>query len=156
MGAPPSAPSTGGGYGGPRGNMHGGYGHHQQQQPVGGGYGGGYGYGAEPMDVGSDQKPSQWGQQQPQQHQQQYYGASGGNSAPAYGGYQQPQQQQQQAGGEQAMQWTNKQTADYYAQYASTNPEYAQYADYYRKLAETDPNGIVPSGEARSMDEERE
>ncbi|KAJ2559933.1 hypothetical protein EV175_000046 [Coemansia sp. RSA 1933] len=156
-GPPQTAPAAGGGYGGgagPRSGMYGGgYGqqHHSQQQP-GSGYGGGYGYGAEPMDVapGSDQKPQQWAQQ-PQQPQQQqpYYGGPSGNNAAAYGGgYQQPQQQQQQqqAGGDQTMQWTNKQTADYYAQYAATNPEYAQYADYYRKLAETDPNGIVPSG----------
>ncbi|KAJ1771830.1 hypothetical protein LPJ74_002004 [Coemansia sp. RSA 1843] len=170
MGAPPSAPAAGGGYGGPRGgSAYGGYGHqqqppqHHQQQPVGGGYGG-YGYGAEPMDVvsGSDQKPQPWAQPQQPQQQPQYYGGSGGSSAPAYGGYQQPQQQQpqqqqnpvhspqqqqqQQTGGEHAMQWTNKQTADYYAQYAATNPEYAQYVEYYRKLAENDPNGIVPSG----------
>ncbi|KAJ1730300.1 hypothetical protein LPJ72_004546 [Coemansia sp. Benny D160-2] len=160
LGAGPSAPAMGGGGGyGARGGAYGGYGqqHHQSQhhqQPPGGGYGG-YGYGAEPMDMpGADQKSQPWGgqpqhhhQQQQQQPQQQYFG-----------GYQQPQQQQQQpqqqqpqqqqqaAGGDQTMQWTNQQTADYYAQYAATNPEYAQYADYYRKLAEKDPNGIVPSG----------
>ncbi|KAJ1732472.1 hypothetical protein LPJ61_002028 [Coemansia biformis] len=88
-----------------------------------------------------------------------YYGggqsASGrqgaGSQFGGYQGYQQPQQQPQQQPEKQrgeppAAQWTNKSTAEYYAQYASTNPEYAQYAEYYRKLAERDPNGIVPSG----------
>ncbi|KAJ2709283.1 hypothetical protein H4R19_004329, partial [Coemansia spiralis] len=56
------------------------------------------------------------------------------------------QQQQQQHSEQPAGQWTNKTTAEYYAQYAGTNPDYAQYAEYYRKLAETDPDGIVSSG----------
>ncbi|KAI9476980.1 hypothetical protein BX667DRAFT_468913 [Coemansia mojavensis] len=65
--------------------------------------------------------------------------------AAQYGSYSGYQQQQQQQPAEQT-QWTNQQAADYYSQYAASNPEYAQYADYYRKLAEKDPNGIVPSG----------
>ncbi|KAJ2370695.1 hypothetical protein H4S01_000186 [Coemansia sp. RSA 2610] len=88
-------------------------------------------------------EPRQWGQQQ-----QPYY-AQQQPQTPQYGSYQgyqqQPQQQQQQQSADQT-QWTNQQAADYYTQYASGNPEYAQYADYYRKLAEKDPNGIVPSG----------
>ncbi|KAJ2779519.1 hypothetical protein GGI15_003847 [Coemansia interrupta] len=108
--------------------------------------------------------PQQYHSQQ--QQQQQSYQNSGNPTSPGgyapYGGYagseqmpqpQQPQQQQQYgqgaasagATGEQTFQWTNQQTADYYAQYASTSPEYAQYAEYYRKLAEKDPHGIVPS-----------
>ncbi|KAJ2707134.1 hypothetical protein FB645_000960 [Coemansia sp. IMI 203386] len=110
-----------------------------------GGYGMGGGYNA--------QQQQYYGGQQQQQQQQQ--GPATDNNNKAYTGYQgdyqaqqQPQQQQQAAtgaGSEQSYQWTNQQTADYYAQYASTNPEYAQYAEYYRKLAEKDPHGIVPS-----------
>ncbi|KAJ1721460.1 hypothetical protein LPJ53_004020 [Coemansia erecta] len=158
---------SGGGYGGGRsGNFGPGPGrgghHHQQQQQhhqqrqmgygqPSGGYGG----------------PQQYHQQQ--QQQQPPYQPAGDVTSPGgyapYGGYagseqqhqQMPQPQQQPYGqgasagavaggaGEQSFQWTNQQTADYYAQYASTSPEYAQYAEYYRKLAEKDPHGIVPS-----------
>ncbi|KAJ2851804.1 hypothetical protein IWW36_000765 [Coemansia brasiliensis] len=84
----------------------------------------------------------QWNQQQPQQ---QYYSPQQSYDTAQYGSYSGYQQQQQQPAAEQT-QWTNQQAADYYSQYAASNPEYAQYADYYRKLAEKDPNGIVPSG----------
>ncbi|KAJ1822728.1 hypothetical protein LPJ56_003058 [Coemansia sp. RSA 2599] len=105
-----------------------------------GGYGAGGGYGAQQY----------YGGQQPvsaMDSSKVYSGAAG-----YQGDYQAPAQQQQQqqaatggTSGEQSYQWTNQQTADYYAQYAATNPEYAQYAEYYRKLAEKDPHGIVPS-----------
>ncbi|KAJ2740746.1 hypothetical protein GGI20_005643 [Coemansia sp. BCRC 34301] len=138
--------SAGGGYGG-RSSQYGGGGAsgYDQQRGGGGGYGGQHmgGYGgryAEINDPAIEQKS--WGQQQ-----QSYYG---GGAAQQYGaayqqGYQAQaaaEQQQQQ----QPQQWTNQMTADHYAQYAATNPEYAQYAEYYRKLAEKDPHGIVPSG----------
>ncbi|KAJ2677786.1 hypothetical protein GGI25_002884 [Coemansia spiralis] len=151
QGAP--APGGYGGRGGQYGAAAGGHGGYGQQQPMGGGYTG-YGYGGEPMDIAGAEPKAQWGQQQ--QQQPPYYGGAAGGTG--YAGYQQPQQQTQQhqqhqqqqqqqpASGEQTMQWTNQQTADYYAQYAATSPEYAQYAEYYRKLAEKDPNGIVPSG----------
>ncbi|KAJ2724755.1 hypothetical protein GGI07_001716 [Coemansia sp. Benny D115] len=134
---------------GPMGGQ-GGYGagaYGQQQQPGGssgyGGAGGAGGYGAVDASYYGGQQ-----QQQPQQQMNSAGSAQYGGSASGYygsGGYQQ-QQQQAAAGGEQAVQWTNQQTAEYYAQYASTSPEYAQYAEYYRKLAEKDPHGIVPSG----------
>ncbi|KAJ1875741.1 hypothetical protein LPJ55_000367 [Coemansia sp. RSA 990] len=77
-------------------------------------------------------------------NQQQYYSPQQPYDAAQYGSYSGYQQQQQQPA--EQTQWTNQQAADYYSQYAASNPEYAQYADYYRKLAEKDPNGIVPSG----------
>ncbi|KAJ2788851.1 hypothetical protein GGI18_002729 [Coemansia linderi] len=98
-----------------------------------GGYGGGY---AEASDPAMEQKA--WSQQP----QQPYYG--GAQPAAQYGAAYQQGYQTQVA--EQPQQWTNQMTADHYAQYAATNPEYAQYAEYYRKLAEKDPDGIVPSG----------
>ncbi|KAJ2454339.1 hypothetical protein EV183_001585 [Coemansia sp. RSA 2336] len=120
--------SSAGGYGqmgGPRGPANA-----QKPYQANAGYGG-YGRNAE----------SKWNQQQYYSPQQPYDAAQYGS----YSGYQQQQQQQQQQPAEQT-QWTNQQAADYYSQYAASNPEYAQYADYYRKLAEKDPNGIVPSG----------
>ncbi|KAJ2083740.1 hypothetical protein H4R24_000603 [Coemansia sp. RSA 988] len=155
----------GGGYGErrPGGQLSGGQmgGYDRQQRGSGGGaqpmYGGGYGqpqqqqmsagssgypgYGAGTADMAAEQK--QWGQQlysrDPAAAATQQNMATGAS----YGGY---SQQQPTGGDQQAVQWTNQQTADYYSQYAATSPEYAQYAEYYRKLAEKDPNGIVPSG----------
>ncbi|KAJ1893083.1 hypothetical protein LPJ66_005971 [Kickxella alabastrina] len=122
----------------------------QQQQPsaaVGGVYSG---YASEQPQqfYGAQQAQSQQAQQQINAAPAAQYAASGYQQT----GYQpqaqaqaQTQGQAQVSGDQQATQWTNQQTADYYSQYASTSPEYAQYAEYYRKLAEKDPNGIVPS-----------
>ncbi|KAJ1669943.1 hypothetical protein GGF38_001872 [Coemansia sp. RSA 25] len=145
--------SAGGGYGG-RSSQYGGGGSSGYDQQRGGGYGGqhmgGYGGGggggyAEMNDPAMEQKS--WAQQQ--QQQPYYGGAAAQQPAAQYGAaYQQGYHAQTAAAAaeQQPQQWTNQMTADHYAQYAATNPEYAQYAEYYRKLAETDPNGIVPSG----------
>ncbi|KAJ2109281.1 hypothetical protein IW146_006439 [Coemansia sp. RSA 922] len=130
-----------GGYGGRSSQYGGGSAGYEQRgsggyggQPAGGYGGGGY---AEVNDPAAMEQKA-WGQQQ------QYYGSA--QPSAQYGGAYQQGYQAQAAEQPQPQQWTNQMTADHYAQYAATNPEYAQYAEYYRKLAEKDPNGIVPSG----------
>ncbi|KAJ2027811.1 hypothetical protein GGI08_009849, partial [Coemansia sp. S2] len=130
-----------GGYGGRSSQYGGGNAGYEQRgsggyggQPAGGYSGGGY---AEVNDPAAMEQKA-WGQQQ------QYYGSA--QPSAQYGGAYQQGYQAQAAEQPQPQQWTNQMTADHYAQYAATNPEYAQYAEYYRKLAEKDPNGIVPSG----------
>ncbi|KAJ2812139.1 hypothetical protein H4S07_001607 [Coemansia furcata] len=128
---------------------------YEQRGGGGGGYGGqhasgyGGGYDNEPVEQkawGQQQQPSYYGGAQPSAQYGAQPTAQYGNAQPSaqYGAAYQQGYQAQAA--EQPQQWTNQMTADHYAQYAATNPEYAQYAEYYRKLAEKDPNGIVPSG----------
>ncbi|KAJ2882462.1 hypothetical protein H4R27_003428 [Coemansia aciculifera] len=128
-----------GGYGG-RSSQYGGNAGYEQRGS--GGYGGqhagGYSGGYSEVNDPAAMEQKAWGQQQ------QYYGS--GQPSAQYGAAYQQGYQAQAVEQPQPQQWTNQMTADHYAQYAATNPEYAQYADYYRKLAEKDPNGIVPSG----------